>query len=135
MPKRRTMKSGRRKKSRAVVKRRKRRQHGGSFLSSLRRFGGKANRWLKRTKAISRGAKVASMFGIPYAGTVGKAAGMAGYGKGKRRKRTVRRRRRRQRGGSISPSGGSLGGALMLAGAGRHRMSKNYRRRSLGIGY
>lgn len=121
-------------KSRAVVKR-KRRQHGGSFWTKLRNFGSKANNWLKRTKILSQGAKIASELGVPYAkeiGMAGKLAAMRGYG---RKKRRVVRRRRRMRGKGLNPSGGSLGGALKLTGRGGHSKKKMVMPRYLGISY
>ena len=107
MPRRST---GRRKKSRAVVRRRTRRaQRGGSWWKNVLKFGSRANRWLKKTKAISKAAGIGSALGLPYAGTIKRTAGMVGYGK---RRRRVVRRRRRQYGKGI----GLSGGALMLAG-------------------
>ncbi len=121
----RTTKTGRRKKSRAVVRRRRprRSQRGGSWWRSLWKFGKKANTWLRKTHAFSKGARLAHDLGVPVIGEIGNVASQLGYGK---RKRTVRRRRRRrtQRAGGISPSGG----ALLLAGAGRYRIPKNGRR-------
>lgn len=104
MPRRRTT------KSRKVVARRRRggaRQRGRGFMDFLRG----ANRFLKRTKLISRAGRIGSMLGVPYVGTIGKYAGKVGYG----RKRTVRRRRRKGRGLSTA------GGALALAGRGRKK--------------
>ena len=106
----------------AVVRRRLARQHGGNFWKNLRKFAKKANKWLKKTKAVSKGANFAADIGIMPGVTknIGKAARMAGYG----RKRTVRRRRRR--GGNLG--GGNLGGgSLKLAGSGKRRTKKNMR--------
>jgi len=40
-------------------------------------------KFLKKHKVISRGADIAGILGVPHAGTVGKAARTAGYGKQK----------------------------------------------------
>ena len=84
---------------------RRRRQRGGSFWGSLKRFGSKANKWLRKTHTLSKAAKLASLAGVPGASTAGSALGILGYGK---KKRMVRRRR---------GAGTSLpGGAIRLAG-------------------
>ena len=131
--------SRRKRSTRAVVrrKRRKPRQRGGNFWGKLSKFGRSANRWLKKTKMISRSAKIGSMLGVPYVGTAGKVAGMAGYGK---RRRKVRRRRRKQRGRGVSIVGGGVGvsgGGIYLAGARRQRGRgfKKTRLRALPITY
>lgn len=56
----------------------------------------KANRWLRKSKIISKVGRALGDSGIPYASKIGDIAGKLGYG------------RRR-------------GGALRLAGAGRRR--------------
>lgn len=96
---------------RTVVKRRPRRIHGGSFKS----FMSGANKWLRKTKLLSKGSRLLHDAGVPYAGDLGKVAGMAGYGK----KRIVRRRRRKG-------AGLSLGGGLRLSG-GMYGKKKRYR--------
>ena len=106
-----------RRKSTALV--RSRRVHRGRravYGGSLRSWLGKAKRFLKRTKLISRSGNVLGKLGVPYAGTIGKIAGVVGYGarggslgRG-RRVRVVRR-------------GRGLGGALRLAGAGKKRLA------------
>ena len=101
---------GRRKGSRARSVVRARRQRGGSFIKKLWGFAKKANRFLRKTKLISRSAGVANKFGLPYADKVGKVAKMTGYG------RKIRRRRRTR--------GGNLGGALKLSGAGSKKRLK-----------
>ena len=124
-------KGGRRPASRGrSVVRRRRRQRGGSFWSAIRSFGSSANRWLKRNKALSKAGAIGSTLGIPYVGTAGKMAALAGYGKGKRKRKCVRYCRR-QRGKGISPGGG----ALKLAGAGRCCSSKKRNRMKGPIGY
>lgn len=91
------------KKRQVIVRRRRqpvirrRRMHGKGFMDFLK----KANKFLRKTKLISKAGSVLGELGIPYAAPVAKYAGLAGYG----RKKTVRRRRRRR------------GGALNLAGA------------------
>lgn len=119
---RRPTKGGARRAKTAVVRRK--RQRGKGFWSNLKRFGNKANSFLKRTKLISRGAKVADFFNVPLVGSIGKELEQRGYGK--RKKRTVRRRRRR--GAGVSIPGGALygkgvkvpGGGVRLAGRKRH---------------
>ena len=108
--------------SRAVVRRRPRRVNGGSFRSFL----SGANKWLRKTKALSKAGRFLSDAGVPYAGNMGKVASVLGYGRG----RTVRRRRR-TKGGALS-LGGSRGGALRLAGAGSRGFKKRY---PVGIAY
>lgn len=107
MPKRRT-------RTRKVVSRHRRRvvggRRGGSW-AGFKRFMGSANKFLRKTKLISRVGKLASMEGVPYAGTIGSVAGKLGYG----RRRTVRRRRRRGKG--VSPAGGGV----YLAGRGQKK--------------
>jgi hypothetical protein len=76
-------------------------------------FFRKVGSFLKRTKLISRGARVLGALGVPYMGTVGSVAGMGGLG---RRSRTVRRKvSSRMVGKGLSMAGG----ALRLAGQGR----------------
>jgi hypothetical protein len=41
--------------------------------------------FLKKTKLLSRAGKVLGTLGVPYAGTIGSAAGMMGYGRRGRR--------------------------------------------------
>jgi len=84
----------------------RRRQRGGSFMSFLKRVG----KFFKRTKLISRAGRLAGMLGVPYVGTIGRAAGAVGLG----RRRRYRRRKTR-RGGSLklagqglNPTGGSI---------------------------
>lgn len=96
--------------------RRRGRQHGGNFWKKLKQFAIKANRWLRKTKAISKSAKLANDFGVPYADKIGKVAKMTGYGR--------RKVRRRRRGGNL---GGNFGGSLKLAGSGRRRVKKKMR--------
>lgn len=68
-------------------KRRARRMRGGSVLSKIKSAVGKVNNYLKRTKAVSKVAGVLDSVGVPYSGAVAKYAGMAGYGKRRRRRR------------------------------------------------
>lgn len=81
------------------------RRYGGSFLSNVHDF-------IKRHKIISTVGNALGAVGVPYASAVGKAAGVLGYGRrrrriGRPRRRIVRyglgRRRvyRRRRGGDI----------------------------------
>ena len=94
-------------KRQSMVKHRSMRGKGiGNFFKKVGSF-------LKRTKLISRGAKVLGALGVPHMGTVGSIAGMGGLG---RRPRTVRRKvSRRMVGKGLSMAGG----ALRLAGQGR----------------
>ena len=90
----------------------------GKAWGSVKRFGSKANKFLKKTKAIST---IAPLFG-PRGKMVGKVAGIAGYGK-KSRRRMVRGRRRYGRGINVP------GGGIRLAGRGKKkyiRMGMSY---------
>ena len=90
----------------------KRRMRGrGMFGNMLRGLAGKANGWLKSSKIISTNLKSASH---PMARMAGTVAGLAGYG----------RRRRYRR-----------GGALKLAGMGRHRRQHGSRLTNLPMSY
>ena len=90
----------------------------------FKEFLGKANNFLKKSQILSKlgnmYSKVGQVLPLPYAGTVGTAANVAGkmgYG---RKKRHVRK------GGSLRPSGGSVrrGRGLYTAGGGsRHMIS------------
>lgn len=82
-----------------------RRQKGKGFMSFMKKVGG----FLKKTKLLSRVGSALGAIGVPYAGTIGSAAGMLGYG---RRRRVPHRR---SRGGAM----GLAGGALRLAGQAR----------------
>ena len=53
-----------------------RRQKGKGFLSFMKKVGG----FLKKTKLLSRVGSALGAIGVPYAGTIGSAAGMLGYG-------------------------------------------------------
>lgn len=100
-----------------MARKRTTRMNGGSW-KGFKRFMKKANKFLKKTKLLSRTAGLASKFGVPYVGAVGTAARVAGYGRkrrggalklagqGRRRRgaRTYRRKRRRGRG--LAPVGG-----------------------------
>lgn len=90
-------------KRHSMVKSRSMRGKGiGSFFKKVGSF-------LKRTKLISRGARVLGALGVPHMGTVGSIAGMGGLG---RRPRTVRRK-------MVGRGLSMAGGALRLAGQGR----------------
>lgn len=80
----------------------------GSFFKKVGNF-------LKRTKLISRGAAALGSLGVPHMGTVGTIANMGGLG---RHRRVHRRRTHRMVGRGLSMAGG----ALRLAGQGRHRL-------------
>jgi hypothetical protein len=86
---------------RRVMRRRTGRvKRGGSLGSWLR----KAGNFIKKHRLISRGAKMYSKRGGPYSGLVGKVGKVADvFGLG------------------LSPTGGSCGGALRLAGGMRRR--------------
>ena len=81
------------------------RMRGKGIGSFFRKVGS----FLKKTKLISRGARVLGALGVPYMGTVGSVAGMGGLG---RRRRTVRRK-------MVGRGLSMAGGALHLAGQGR----------------
>ena len=90
-------------RTRKVARRRPRRIHGGSLKSLL----SKANKWLRKSKAISKGTRfLADNDGPSWLKHVSRGARAVGYG------RRVRRRRR---------TGGSLGGSLRLAGMGKKK--------------
>lgn len=81
------------------------RTRGGRSMagSGFMKFLKKVHRFLKKTKLLSKGAKMASAMGVPYSEQIAKAGKVAGaVGYGRRRRRTYRRRNR--------------GGALRLAG-------------------
>ena len=72
-------------------KRRRKRGRGlGDFLRSAHDF-------IKKHKIISSVGSALGAVGVPYAGLVGKAAGVLGYG----RRRTRRTYKRRKRGGDL----------------------------------
>ncbi len=106
------------KRKTAVARRRtyRRSMRGRGFMSFLKG----ANRFLKKTKLLSRGGKALSMLGVPYAGTAGRVAGAVGYGKrrSKRRFKRVVRRRKRGRGASLAGGRYRKGGGVFLAGRG-----------------
>ena len=127
MPRRvRTTKRRGRPATRAVVRRKPMRGRG--FWSKLKKFGLSANRWLKKSKAISTAGKIGSILGVPYVGTVGKIAALKGYG----RKRTVRCRRHRTGAGIMLPG---RGGALRLAGRRRTGGAYSKKKTTRGIQY
>ena len=84
-------------------------------------FLNKANGFLKKSQILSKlggmYSKIGQVLPLPYAGTVGTAAGFANkLGYGRRIKKRVRE------GGSLRPSGGSVrrGFGLRMAGGARH---------------
>lgn len=93
---------------------RRRSRRGGSFFKklwgSVKRFGSKANRFLKKTKAIS---SIAPLLG-PYGSALGAVAKHSGYG----RKRRMVRGRRRGRGINTA------GGGIRLAGGFKKKYSR-----------
>jgi hypothetical protein len=56
-------------------------QRGKGFMDFLR----KANSFLKKNKIISRVGSALGSIGVPYASTIGTAAGAVGYGRRRRR--------------------------------------------------
>lgn len=92
-----------------------RRRHGGSWLGDA--FS-KAHDFIKNNKLVSRIANGLSAVGVPYAGAIGKAAGVLGYGR--RRRRVVHRRRR-------------IGGSLRSVLSGVHKFVKDNRLVSKGL--
>ena len=54
-----------------------RRQKGKGFMSFMKKVGG----FLKKTKLLSRVGSALGAIGVPYARTIGSAAGMLGYGR------------------------------------------------------
>ncbi len=105
-------------------RRRRTRRRGGSWLGDA--FT-KAHDFIKSNKLVSRIANGLSAVGVPYAGAVGKAAGVLGYGRRRRRPGRPRRvgrprvMRRRRRGGA-------------LLGLGRRRRVGRPRVRRSGMG-
>jgi hypothetical protein len=71
----------------------RRRRHGGSFLSAIGSALSKAHNFIKSNKIISRTGNILGSLGVPYAGAIGKASSVLGYGR--------RRRVRRRRGGNL----------------------------------
>ena len=71
-----------------MPKRRKQRKRravqGDGFFQDLGRALKKGVRFARKHKVISRAASVASKLGVPHAGTVGRVAKIAGFGKGGR---------------------------------------------------
>lgn len=70
--------------------RRRHRMRGGGFMDWIR----KAHNWIRSNKVISRVGNALGAVGVPYAGLVGKAAGVVGYGKYRGRPRKVGRPRK-----------------------------------------
>jgi hypothetical protein len=104
--------------------RRKYRQRGGSLKSFFRKVGS----FLKKTKLISRLGRTLGAVGVPYAGTIGTAAGSIGYGRrGRRRcRRRYKRKytRHRRRGGALKLAGMGLtsAGGMRMGGMRRGGM-------------
>jgi hypothetical protein len=88
--------------------------HWGRVWGKVKRFGSKANKFLKKTKAISTVAPLFGKRGV----AIGKVAGLAGYG---RRRRMVRSRRY---GRGINVPGGSRGRGIRLAGRGKKKYTR-----------
>lgn len=86
MPKRKARKKGVKRK-RKVVRKKNIQGEGpiGDFFRKTfsKRNLKKANNFLRKHKVISRGADIASDFGVPYAHRVSKVSKKLGYGKGK----------------------------------------------------
>lgn len=80
-----------------VMKRRSHRSRmgGSGVLDWLR----KAHDFIKKNKLVSRIGSSLGAMGVPYAGAIGKAGGVLGYGR--------RRVHRRRLGGSLRPAGGA----------------------------
>jgi hypothetical protein len=55
-------------------------EEGGDFSKNLKKLAKSTNKALKSTQAISKGAEIASIFGVPGAAAVSKAARVVGYG-------------------------------------------------------
>ena len=66
----------------------------GTGFGDLFKFFKKAGRFLRKHKVISKSASILSTLGVPFAGTVGKVANVAGFGP----RRPMRRRAGRGRG-------------------------------------
>ena len=90
----------------------------------FKEFLGKANNFLKKSQILSKLgnmiSKVGQVLPLPYAGTVGTAAGFAnklGYGR--------RKIRRVRKGGSLYAAGGKMrrGTGLTPSGGSRHMIS------------
>jgi hypothetical protein len=89
----------------------------GKVWGKVKRFGHKANKFLKKSKLISTAAP---LFG-PYGEAAGAIAGRVGYGK----RRMVRRPRRRGRGINTP------GGGIRLAGRSGRGKKKTYGSRGM----
>jgi len=79
------------------------RRRGGNLLSDIGNALSSAHNFIRKNKLISTVGNALGSVGVPYAGAIGKAAGILGYGR--RRRRRVRHRRR----------GGDLRSALSSA--------------------
>ncbi len=71
------------------------RKRGKGFFSSIGNALSKAHDFIKSNKLVSTVGNALGSVGVPYAGAIGKAAGVLGYGKRRlrARPRVVRRRR------------------------------------------
>ena len=97
-------------KRRTLIKRRMpmRKMRGrGKTWNKIKSWLSGANKYLKKNKILSKGAKFysdnASAFGLPYSSEIGKAGGVAsslGYGR--------RRKMRKSYGGALRPAGNGL---------------------------
>ena len=102
-----------RKVVRKTAPRRRRALQGGSIFSGIGKALKGVAKFIKKHRILSRAGSVGSMLGIPYVGTAGKVASMAGYG------------RKKRIGGSAAPSGGRrCGGSARPSGAGRGKATR-----------
>ncbi len=72
------------------IRSRRHRMHGGGLWDWIK----KAHNWIRSNKVISRVGNALGAVGVPYAGLVGKAAGVVGYGRYRGRPRKVGRPRK-----------------------------------------
>jgi|GEM_PF-3527301 len=89
--------------------RRRHRMHGGSLWDWVK----KAHNWIRSNKVISRVGNALGAVGVPYAGLVGKAAGVVGYGKYLGRPRKVGRPRKAYHKRHVVPRRSRKGGSYI----------------------
>ena len=69
-------------------------QQGGNIIKDLGKAIKKADKFLKKTKVISKVSGALGSVGVPYAGAVSNVSGKLGYGKRggarKKRKRVIK---------------------------------------------
>jgi len=78
---------------RALVRSSRQKKRGGAWYTKFMKFGKNTDRFLRKTKLLSKGLDLAALYGIPYSKQLGTVAKTVGYGK--RKRRTVRLRRKK----------------------------------------